>query len=144
MVAFRRKDIGDIMSKEQIFEKAKELADLIASSEEKKAAEAASKELMQDEEASKLINGYNEKREAKLAEFEGKQPTPDEVEAVNEYLQGEFNKIMENAVIKEYVKASRIFEMTLTQMDNIIKQGVAVDDGHTCSGSCESCGGCHH
>lgn len=133
------------MSREQIFEKAKELADLIAQSEEKKAAEDASKQLMQDEEATKLINGYNDKREAKLAEFKDKEPTPEEVEKVNEYLQGEFNKIMENAVIKEYVKASRVFEMTLTQMDNIIKQGVAVDDGHghSCNGSCESCGGCH-
>ena len=131
------------MSKEQIFEKAKELADLIAHSEEKKAAEEASKTLMSDEEASRLINGYNDKREAKLAEFKDKEPTPDEVEKVNEYLQKEFNEIMKNSVIKEYVKASRIFEMTLSQMDNIIKQGVSVGEGHSCSGSCESCGGCH-
>ena len=132
------------MSSEKIFEKAKELSDLIAQSEEKKNAEAASKALMEDAEATQLINSYNEKREAKLAGFEGKEPTQEEVDEVNEYLQGEFNKMMENAVIKEYVKASRIFEMTLTQMDNIIKQGVSVDNGHSCGGSCESCGGCHH
>lgn len=133
------------MSKEQIFEKAKELADLIAFSDEKKAAQEASRQLMEDDEASDLINGYNEKREAKLAEFAGKEPTPEEVEQINEYLQLEFNKIMENAVIREYVKASRVFELTLTQMDNIIKQGVSVDDGNGgCSGSCHSCSGCHH
>lgn len=133
------------MSKEQIFEKAKELADLIAMSDEKKAAAEASRHLMEDEEASALISNYNETREKKLAEFEGKEPTKEEIEEVNDFLQGEFNKIMENDVIKEYVKASRIFEMTLTSMDNIIKQGVAVDDGHSgCSGSCSTCGGCHH
>lgn len=132
------------MSKEQIFEKAKELSDLIAHSDEKKAAQEASRHLMEDKEASDLISGYNEKREAKLAEYKDKKPTPTEIEQINEYLQNEFNKIMENAVIKEYVKASRVFEMTLTQMDNIIKQGVSVDQGGGCSGSCHSCSGCHH
>jgi len=132
------------MSKEQIFEKAKEIADLIAFSDEKKAAQEASRHLMESEEASNLINSYNEKREAKLAEYQDKQPTKEEIEAVNEYLQTEFNKIMENDIIREYVKASRVFEMLLTQMDNIIKQGVAVDDGHSgCSGSCSTCSGCH-
>ncbi len=129
------------MSKEQIFEKAKELADLIAHSDEKKAAQEASRMLMEDTEASDLISGYNDKREAKLKEFEGKEPTKEEIEEVNEYLQLEFNKIMENAVIKEYVKASRVFEMMLTQMDNIIKTGLS--DGSGCSGSCSSCSGCH-
>ncbi|MDO5310966.1 MAG: YlbF family regulator [Clostridia bacterium] len=131
------------MSKEQIFEKAKELSDLIALSDEKKEAQEASRHLMEDSEASDLISAYNEKREAKLAEYKDKEPTREEVEAINEYLQQEFNKIMENAVIREYVKASRVFEMMLTQMDNIIKQGVSVDEGG-CSGSCHSCSGCHH
>ena len=49
------------MSKEQIFEKAKELSDLIAHSDEKKAAQEASRRLMEDKEASELISGYNEK-----------------------------------------------------------------------------------
>lgn len=134
------------MSKEQIFEKAKELADLIATSEEKKAAEEASKNLIEDKEATELINAYNEKREEKLSQFKDRQPTKEEIDEINDYLQGEFNKIMENAIIKEYVKASRIFEMTLTSMDNIIKQGVKVGDDHDgCTGSCDSCGGhCHH
>ena len=131
------------MSKEQIFEKAKELSVLIALSDEKKAAQEASRHLMEDSEASDLISAYNEKREAKLAEYKDKEPSREEVEAINEYLQQEFNKIMENAVIREYVKASRVFEMMLTQMDNIIKQGVSVDEGG-CSGSCHSCSGCHH
>lgn len=132
------------MSKEQIFEKAKEIADLIAMSDEKKDAMEASRHLMEDEAASALIAGYNVSRQKKLAEFEGKQPTAEEVEAVNQYLQDEFNKIMENAVIREYVQASRTFDMILTDMDNIIKQGVSDGDGHGgCSGSCSSCSGCH-
>ncbi len=131
------------MSKEMIFEKAKELADLIAMSDEKKNAMEASRHLMEDEEASSLIGNYNVKREEKLAEFEGKQPTNEEIEEVNNFLQTEFNKIMENPVIAEYVKASRSFEMLLTDMDNIIKQGISPDGNGGCSGSCSSCSGCH-
>ena len=131
------------MSKEMIYEKAKELADLIATSDEKKAAMEASRHLMEDEEASALITGYNQKREEKLAEFEGKQPTAEDVEAVNNFLQEEFNKTMENAVIREYVEASRTFEMLLTDMDNIIKQGINPDGNGGCSGSCSTCSGCH-
>ena len=53
------------MSKEQIFEKAKELAELIANRDEKKNAQEASRILMEDSEASDLINGYNEKSRPK-------------------------------------------------------------------------------
>ena len=131
------------MSKQQIFEKAKEIANLIAMSDEKKNALEASRHLMEDEEASTLIGGYNKCREAKIAEFDGKQPTKEEIEEFNNYLQEEFNKIMENAIISEYVKASREFDMMLTDMDNIIKQGISGGEGGGCSGSCSTCSGCH-
>lgn len=132
------------MSKEIIFEKAKELADLIAHSDEKKAAQEASRHLMEDKEASELIASYNEKRDAKIAEYQDKEPTPENMEAINVYLQEEFNKIMTNEVIHDYVEKTRVFEMTLTEMDNIIKQGVAPEHSEGCSGSCCSCSGCNH
>ncbi len=132
------------MSKEQIFEKAQEIADLIAHSDEKKAAQEASRHLMEDKEASELISGYNEKRDAKISEYQGKEPTQEDIEAVNEYLQGEFNKIMKNQIIHDYVQATRTFEMMLSQMDNIIKQGVAPEHSGGCGCSCDSCSGCNH
>lgn len=132
------------MSKEVIFDKAKELSDLIAHSDEKKAAQETSRRLMENEEASGLIGMYNVKRESKLAEYKDKQPTPEEIEEINSYLETEFNKIMENEIIKEYVKASREFEMLLTRMDNIIKQGVSPEHSEGCNGSCHSCSGCGH
>lgn len=132
------------MAKEQIFDKAKEISDLIAHSDEKKAAQEASRRLMEDKEASELIGAYNIKREQKIAEYQGKEPTEEEIAAVNEYLQKEFEKITENEIIREYVEATRAFEMMLTQMDNIIKQGVAPEHSGGCSGSCSSCSGCNH
>ena len=129
------------MSKEQIFEKAKELGELILHSDLRKRADEANKALTADETAVDLINGYNDKRQEKLAQFAEKQPTAEEAKEINEYLQSEFNKIAENPVIKEYIEANSEFENVLAQMDQIIK--TAISGGQGCSGSCSTCGGCH-
>lgn len=129
------------MSKEQIFEKAKELGELILHSDLRKRADEANKALTADETAVDLINGYNDKRQEKLAQFADKQPTAEEAKEINEYLQGEFNKIAENPVIKEYIEANSEFDNVLSQMDQIIK--TAISGGQGCSGSCSTCGGCH-
>lgn len=129
------------MSKEQIFEKAKELGEIIKHSELRKRADEAGKALTADETAVDLINAYNEKRQEKLAAFSEKQPTAEEAKELNEYLQAEFNKIIENPIIKEYIEASSEFDSVLNQMDQIIKS--AVSGGQGCSGSCSTCGGCH-
>ncbi len=126
------------MGKNKIFEKAGELAELLAHSELKKRAEEANQALSEDKTALDLINGYNDIREAKMADFADKQPTAEEVRKINEYLQEEFNKIAENPIIAEYIEANQTFENVLNQMDQIIKS--AISGG--CSGSCSSCGGC--
>ena len=132
------------MSKEQIFEKSQDIGDLIEHSDEIKAALEASRHLMEDKEASELISGYNEKRDLKISEYQGKEPSQEDIEAVNEYLQSEFNKIMKNQIIHDYVEKTRAFEMMLSKMDNIIKQGVAPEHSEGCGCSCDSCSGCHH
>lgn len=129
------------MSSIQIYEKAKELGELIAHSDLKKRADEANKALTSDAEAVDLINDYNDKRQAKLAEISDKQPTAEEAKAINEYLQNEFNKMAENPVIKEYIEANSEFEKVLNQMDQIIKSSISGGSG--CSGSCSTCGGCH-
>ena len=129
------------MNSEKIFEKAKELGDLIAHSEVKARADEANRALTADADAVDLISGYNEKRQEKLEAFADKQPTAEEAQELNEFLQNEFNKIAENATIREYIEANRAFESVLNQMDQIIKN--AISGGHRCGGSCSECGGCH-
>lgn len=129
------------MDAEKIFEKAKELGELIAHSDVKARADEANKALTADTDAVDLISGYNDKRQEKLEAFADKQPTKEEAQEINEFLQNEFNKIAENATIKEYIEANRAFESVLNQMDQIIKN--AISGGQGCSGSCSECGGCH-
>lgn len=129
------------MEQEKIFEKAKELGELISHSDIKKRADEANRALTADETAVGLISSYNEVRESKLAAFKDRQPTAEEAKEINEFLQAEFNKMAENAVIREYIEANQALEQTLNQMDQILRN--AISGGHSCSGSCSSCGGCH-
>lgn len=129
------------MSQEMIFEKAKELGELIAHSTLKARADEANRALTADAEAVDLINGYNDKRQEKMAAFADRQPTKEEAQEINDYLQAEFNKIAENAVIKEYIEANRDLDRVLSQMDQILRN--AISGGHSCGGSCSSCDGCH-
>ena len=129
------------MDQERIFEKAKELGELIAHSDLKARADEANRALSGDEIAVDLISGYNDKREEKMAAFADRQPSAEEAQEVNDYLQEEFNKIAENAVIREYIEANRNLDDVLSQMDQIIQN--AISGGHGCGGSCSSCAGCH-
>ena len=127
---------------EQIFEKAKELGDLIAHSDIKKRADEANRALTADTTAVDLINAYNDIRTEKMAAFQDRQPNAEEAKEINEVLQAEFNKMAENPTVREYIEANQAFERTLNIMDQIIK--TAISGGNSgCSGSCSSCGGCH-
>ncbi len=129
------------MNNEAVYEKARELGELIRESETKKRSDETSKALLADDEAKKLIDGYNRMQEEKMAEYSGKTPTKEEAQSVNDYLQREFEKLMVNPIIKDYIEAARDYEMMLTQMDSILKHFIAGEqDG--CGGNCSACGGC--
>ena len=114
---------------EQIFEKAKELGDLIAHSDVKKRADEANKALSADSTAIDLINAYNDFRTEKMEAFQDRQPTADEAKEINELLQAEFNKMAENATVREYIEANQAFERTLNIMDQIIKTAINGGEG---------------
>lgn len=127
-----------------IFEKAKELGELIKESDVKKKADESNKALLEDEIAKALIDEYNKVREEKMAEFSEKQPTQEEAEEVNNFLQAEFEKLAENATIKEYLDAARGYEMMLGQMDSILKHFIVGEQEQSCGeGGCSTCGGCN-
>lgn len=130
-------------NQEAIFEKARELGELIKISPIKQKADETSENLLKDAEAKSLIDGYNRLREQKMNEFREKQPTPEEAKQANDYLQQEFEKIAANPTIKEYLEAASAYEMLLGQMDSILKHFIVGEQEGGCTGSCSTCGGCH-
>ena len=131
------------MNNDAIYEKAKELGELIRESEVKKRADETGKALLEDETAKGLIDNYNALREKKTEELKGQDLSKEQAQEVNDYFQAEFEKLAKNSIIKEYLDAARDYEMMLGQMDGILKHVIAGEQDSSCGGSCSTCGGCH-
>ena len=131
---------------EEIFKMARELGQLIVASEEYKRATETMDLLNNDETAASLITGYNQKRAAKVDSVDINSLPEDEIKEINEYLQNEFNIILENPVVKAYMQAQSEYENMVNSVNAILKFYISGRSEHSdegCGGSCSTCGGCH-
>ena len=131
---------------EEIFKMARELGQLIVASEEYKRATETMDLLNNDETAASLITGYNQKRAAKVDSVDINSLPEEEIKEINEYLQNEFNIILENPVVKAYMQAQSEYENMVNSVNAILKfyiSGRSEQGDSGCGGSCSTCGGCH-
>ena len=132
---------------DSIFKMARELGQLIVASEEYKRATESMDLLNNDETATALIAGYNQKRAEKVDGVDINSLPENELKEINDYLQDEFNIILENPVVKEYIKAQSEYEGMVNSVNAILKfyiSGRSEEEGSSeCGGSCSTCGGCH-
>lgn len=132
---------------EIIFKMARELGQKIVESEEYEKARDTMDALNNDAVAAGLIEGYNVKRAERMSSVDINSITEDEEKEINDYLQGEFDIILQNPVVKEYIKAQSDYENMVNSVNAILKfyvSGRSEQEGESgCSGSCSSCGGCH-
>ncbi len=132
---------------DSIFKMARELGQLIVASEEYKRATESMDLLNNDETATALIAGYNQKRAEKVDGVDINSLPENELKEINDYLQDEFNIILENPVVKEYIKAQSEYEGMVNSVNAILKfyiSGRSEKEGSSeCGGSCSTCGGCH-
>lgn len=128
-----------------IIEKAQELGELIAESPERAAVEAAADKMNNDEEAVMLLATYNENRRAATEKLKDKEPTKEELQEYREYVQAEFEKIVQNKIIAEYLEADKAFDLMVQQVNAVLSYFITGQEteGGACSGSCSTCGGCH-
>ncbi len=126
-----------------ILEMARELGKTIAESELMAAVKTAEEKQNNDEEAQKLIGEYNLKRMQLGQRVQQENPTKEEMEAIRQELADEFDKLMQNDTIKNYIEARKNLDAILEQVNNIISFYVTGKTNHGCSSDCSSCGGCH-
>ena len=109
----------------------------------------------------KLNNDKNEKLQELIGEFNVIRMNLDEVmsaedrdekkvQELNEKLRDVYMKIMSDSGMTEYNEAKTQLDTMLNDINSVIMQCVDGADPktvepevHSCSGSCESCGGCH-
>ena len=128
-----------------IIEKAQELGTLICESPEKAALETAADRMNNDEEAVMLLATYNENRKKATEALRDKEQTKEELEEYRNYVQAEFEKIVQNKNIAEYLEADKAFDMMVQQVNAVLSYFITGQEveGGSCTGSCATCGGCH-
>lgn len=129
-----------------IIEKAQELGQLIANSEESSRLSAAAEAMNNNEEATNLLRTYNENRKTATENLRGTDPTKEDLENYRNYVQAEFEKIAGNKLIGEYIEASKEFDLLVQQVNAVLSYFITGEEQETsgggCSGNCSSCSSC--
>ncbi|MDP4119317.1 MAG: YlbF family regulator [Bacillota bacterium] len=130
----------------EIIDRATALGEAIRDSEEMK--ELMKKEIIynNDDEAQRITGEYNEMRESLAKQAENENITPMEMLEIRKKLAAKLDEVSKQTVVAEYMAAKKAFQEILMQVDNIIRYYVTGEDAENeegCSGSCESCKGCH-
>lgn len=126
-----------------ILEMARELGKTIAESDIMAALKKAEEEQEKDDEAQRLIGEYNLRRIQLSQKVQKENVTKEELQAVQQELADEFDKLMQNDKINAFIEAKKTLDATLEQVNNIISFYVTGKTDSGCSHDCSSCGGCH-
>lgn len=101
-----------------------------------------------DEELQNLIGEFNLKRMALNTEASKENADSEKVEELNKELMAVYSSIMENKNMAEYQNAKEQVDKFMNHINAILVAAVngedpdTVEEPHSCSGHCSSCGGC--
>lgn len=129
---------------ENIFEKARELANMILETPEGMAYNDAKYVFDGDENAQASLKNYSMFRNAVAQRVNNNEITQEELEAENEKLKTMINELTSNPVINDMFMAEQRLNQLVNNVMNVFNatiQGDECDCG--CNGSCGSCSGCH-
>ncbi len=135
--------------KMDIISKARELGKLIQQEESYIALQAAQTKADADMELQRLIGEFNLKRMAINNEASKKDRDQDKLSQLNTEMREAYSQIMSNENMIAYNEAKDKFDVIANRVLAIVQQSAEGADPETadysqssCSGSCETCGGC--
>lgn len=123
-----------------IIEKATELADALAASEELRIVREKEATLRQDAEAMALIQSFSEiQNQVQQAQMQGERIGDDLIAKFNEAQ----NKMEANDIVADYNDSQDKLGMILQQVNNILSQALSNGEEPGCDESqCAGCSGC--
>ena len=129
----------------EIIEKAQELGQMIAESEERARVDETGMKMNADEEAVELLRVYNENRKNATDKLRGTNPSKEQLEEFKAYVDAEFKKIVDNKLISDYIEASRDFDNMVNQVNAVLSYFITGQESSEggCSGNCPGCSSCH-
>lgn len=127
----------------EILEKARELGTMMAESNELKHFRAMEAVFYSDEEAQKVLNHYQARREEITAKMRETEMSPEALRSFQEELQGCMAELTANKVVNDYLEAKSAFNKVVTQVNSIISYCIEGEEESGCGGNCSGCSGCH-
>lgn len=128
-----------------IFEKTRELGDALLASEQYKRMKEAEEKAMSNVQAAEMMAAYLEKRSQIQAMMEEENPDPGAMKRLSEEMDDVQERLQMVDDIAELTEARGEFNALIGQINQVLQFIVTgrMDDGGECTGSCETCGGCH-
>lgn len=129
-----------------IYEKARELAYAVLSTDEGKKVAETRYIFDNNEEARQQLLDYNTYREAVNMRVQEGSISQDDLKAEGSKLTEMVAELKKNSVINDMVQAESEFNAVINKVMNIFQStitGECDDEQCGCTGSCSSCGGCH-
>lgn len=126
-----------------VFEAAKQLGNLIATSDKMTRLKNAEAGLEGNVEARGLMDKYKE-LQVNLVRATKARVSPQEIDSLKEELMSCQNLLNENPVTKEYLESKSDFDSFTQTINKVIEYAMTGDEGEGCSPSkCGGCSGCH-
>ncbi|AGL01375.1 YlbF family regulator [Desulfoscipio gibsoniae] len=124
-----------------ILEKAYELGQEIAASEELNNMKNAEQSMMADPEAQSIIQEFNTKQKQYLdMQKQGQQLTDAQKSEVADLEK----RMLDNSLIYSFFQAQQNFEKVLEEINNIISSAITGQQASCSDECCSSCSGCGH
>ena len=128
-----------------VYEKARELGEMILETKEGKRLYDAKFIYGGDDDAKKVLTEYMMYRNILRSKAGDGSISEEELKSEIQKLNVLGEKAKENAVVKELMDAEDKFNTLVNSVLNILKETDLKDEEESegCTGSCSSCGGCH-
>lgn len=126
-------------------QKARELGEIIAASDEFKNLKAAEEAHNSSPEVQAMVIAYNQKSQELASGISRENPSKEELENYQKTLQDELAKLRKNKIIDDFLNAKAAFDEMMKDINNIIGSYINPDTGcgGDCEGGCSGCSGCH-
>lgn len=133
-----------------LIQMAREMGKVLQASEEYKNYETARKANDEDQALQDGIGRFNLRRMEMSQEMQKENKDEKKLQALNEELQQIYTEVMGNPNMMAYNIAKQDLDELMQKVNAILSMCVNGEDPdtceipeHGCTGSCESCGGCH-
>lgn len=129
---------------QNILEKARELGLAIAESEEQKGMRTAEDAVMEDAQASSLMQEYSELKVQVQDMLESEAPDEQTLAEKSDRLQEVQDQLNDLPLVQRMLESRGAFAQMMAQVNQVIQFMVTGEEPSDCGGDCGGCSGCGH